>query len=51
MVEQNFQSELARAKTMQGSVKKPAEVEYWVGYQRGLRRLFHGERFGDGSTA
>jgi hypothetical protein len=46
MTEQEFQSKLARAKTMQGSAKEMAEADYWTGYQRGLRRLFHGERYG-----
>jgi|WetSurMetagenome_2_1015567.scaffolds.fasta_scaffold1181704_1 hypothetical protein len=46
MTEQEFQSELTRAKAMYGSAKEPAEADYWDGYQRGLRRLFHGERFG-----
>lgn len=46
MDEKAFQAELTRAKTMQGSVKEPAEADYWDGYQRGLRRLFHGERYG-----
>jgi len=46
MDEQTFQSELDRAKTMQGIAKEPIEADYWDGYQRGLRRLFHGERFG-----
>ena len=46
MTDHEFQSELTRAKTMQGSAKEPAEADYWDGYQRGLRRLFHGERFG-----
>jgi hypothetical protein len=44
--EQTFQSELNRAKTMLGSAKEPIEAGYWDGYQRGLRRLFLGERFG-----
>jgi hypothetical protein len=46
MDEQTFQSELNRAKTMQGTVKDPIEADYWDGYQRGLRRLYLGERFG-----
>jgi hypothetical protein len=46
MTEQQFQSELARAKTMQGKAAEPAEADYWIGYQRGLRRAFLGERFG-----
>ena len=46
MDEQTFQSELNRAKTMQATVKDPIEADYWDGYQRGLRRLYLGERFG-----
>jgi hypothetical protein len=43
---QTFQSELNRAKTKQLIAKDPIEADYWDGYQRGLRRLFYGERFG-----
>jgi hypothetical protein len=46
MDEHTFQSELNRAKTMQGVAKEPIEADYWAGYQRGLRRAFLGERFG-----
>jgi hypothetical protein len=46
MSDQEFQSELTRAKAMQGAAKEPTEADYWDGYQRGLRRLFHGERYG-----
>jgi hypothetical protein len=46
MDEKIFQSELNRAKTNQSMSKEPIEADYWDGYQRGLRRLFLGERFG-----
>ena len=42
--EADFQHEMARAKTFQGLEHDRAE--YWIGYQRGLRRAFHGEAFG-----
>ena len=45
MNEQKFHSEMRRAKTMQEAEEFPRN-EYWVGYQRGLRRLHHGENFG-----
>ena len=33
-----------RAKTFQGL--ETDRAEYWIGYQRGLRRAYHGESFG-----
>ena len=39
-----FQSEMIKAGSMQRL--EPARTEYWVGYQRGLRRAFHGPSFG-----
>ncbi len=45
MNEQKFRSEMRRAKTMQETEEYPRN-EYWVGYQRGLRRLHHGDNFG-----
>jgi hypothetical protein len=44
MTEQQFQSEMTRAKTMQRI--DPERSEYWMGYQRGLRRAYHGDSFG-----
>ena len=47
MTEQKFRSEMRRAQTMQRREdSEPMEAEYWAGYQRGLRRAFHGEKFG-----
>lgn len=44
LTEAQFQHEIAKARTFQGI--EPARTEYWIGYQRGLRRAFHGENFG-----
>jgi hypothetical protein len=44
MTRQLFEHEMNRAKTFQGLEKN--KTEYWIGYQRGLRRAFHGENFG-----
>ena len=45
MTEQKFKSEMRRAKMMQETAD-PMRSEYWAGYQRGLRRAYHGENFG-----
>jgi len=45
MTEQDFKSEMARAESRR-SLAEPTEAEYWAGYIRGLRRAYHGERFG-----
>jgi hypothetical protein len=42
--EADFQHEMERGKTFQELEHDRAE--YWTGYQRGLRRAYHGERFG-----
>jgi hypothetical protein len=44
MTRQRFEHEISRARTFQGL--EPDRAEYWTGYQRGLRRAFHGENFG-----
>jgi hypothetical protein len=44
LTEVQFQHEMSRAQTFQGL--EPDRAEYWAGYQRGLRRAFHGEAFG-----
>jgi hypothetical protein len=44
MTETEFQREALRVKTFLGVGGKDAD--YWVGYARGLRRGYHGERFG-----
>lgn len=44
MTRGRFEHEMARARTMQGL--DTGGSEYWTGYQRGLRRAYHGENFG-----
>jgi hypothetical protein len=46
MTEHEFQSEMRRAQTMGRVTGNPHDPEYWQGYARGLRRAYHGERFG-----
>jgi len=41
MEQKTFEHEMHKAKAMQ-----PENQDYWMGYQRGLRRLHHGENFG-----
>jgi hypothetical protein len=41
---EKFEYEMGRARTMQGLESDSAE--YWAGYQRGLRRAYHGKHFG-----
>jgi hypothetical protein len=45
MTEQKFKSEMRRAEAMRRSAE-PERAEYWAGYIRGLRRSYHGEKFG-----
>lgn len=45
MTESEFQRSAAGGKTLAGLSDFP-DNEYWTGYQRGLRRHFHGDRFG-----
>lgn len=42
----NFQSNLKAADTFRRLSSEPAEQAFWDGYQRGLRRNHHGEKFG-----
>ena len=44
MDKKTFEHEMMKAKTMQAVESDRAE--YWIGYARGLRRAYHGERFG-----
>ena len=44
MTRQRFEHEISRERSFQGL--EPDRAEYWTGYQRGLRRAFHGENFG-----
>ena len=43
MERDKFESEMFRARAMASTGDRP---DYWQGYQRGLRRRFHGEKFG-----
>jgi hypothetical protein len=46
MNEQQFQSEMIRTETMRRLSTDPDQSDYYAGYIRGLRRAFHGEKFG-----
>jgi len=43
MNQSEFESKMLRAKTMRDLGDKP---DYWAGYMRGLRRLYHADKFG-----
>jgi len=43
MEESTFKHEMAKARTFQGLGERS---DYWAGYQRGLRRHYHGDKFG-----
>ena len=45
MTEQKFRSEMRRAMAMEKTTDTD-RAEYWRGYQRGLRRAYHGKKFG-----
>ena len=45
MNEQLFRSEMRRAEIMRRTLDRD-RANYWAGYIRGLRRLYHGENFG-----
>lgn len=42
----NFQPNMTAADTFRRLSSEPDEQEFWTGYQRGLRRNHHGEKFG-----
>jgi len=42
----NFQSNMTAADTFRRLSSEPDEQDFWTGYQRGLRRNHHGEKFG-----
>ena len=44
ITKERFEHEMKKAKTFQGI--EPDRADYWIGYQRGLRRAYHGENFG-----
>ncbi len=46
MNQAKFQSEMHRAAAMRRLATDPTEANYYTGYIRGLRRRYHGERFG-----
>lgn len=41
-----FSLELTRALTFLSLADEPEDAAYWNGYQRGIRRAFHGNSFG-----
>lgn len=45
MTAQEFRSHVARARMLRESAGDIDDQHYWEGYQRGLRRAYHGERF------
>ena len=45
MNEKTFKSEMQRADVMRKTVE-PEKSPYWAGYIRGLRRNYHGDKFG-----
>jgi len=45
MDDATFKSELTKADTMRRIGAEPG-ADYWCGYMRGMRRGYHGERFG-----
>jgi len=44
MTERQFKHEMSKAKTFYEL--EPEKSSYWKGYQRGLRRNYHGDAFG-----
>ena len=46
MTEADFKRELGKAQTMQSLESDPEKAAYWRGYQRGIRRNYHGPNFG-----
>lgn len=45
MERERFETEIRRAKAL-GDLGTPEQSAYWQGYQRGLRRGYHGAAFG-----
>ena len=46
MNEYEFRHNMLGAKSLSESSKSPDSDDFWIGYQRGLRRLYHGKNFG-----
>ena len=44
--EKTFKSELLRAATLRKLETDCLKSDYWAGYERGLRRAYHGVKFG-----
>jgi hypothetical protein len=49
MIEQDFQTNMRAAKSFQGLSSETGDSDFWTGYQRGLRRHYHGKKFGTDS--
>ncbi len=41
-----FKNWMLRAGTLKDVSLEPDDSDFWVGYMRGLRRLYHGEKYG-----
>lgn len=46
MNEQKYKTQLRNAEEMRRITEDPLMSEYWAGYARGLRRGYHGDKFG-----
>jgi hypothetical protein len=46
MTRQEFESEMRRAEKLRRLASGPTDGDYYAGYIHGLRRAYHGERFG-----
>jgi hypothetical protein len=46
MIEQDFKTNMRAAKLFQGLSSETGVSDFWAGYQRGLRRHYHGKKFG-----
>ena len=44
--ENQFKNEMRRAEAARKNESDPLRDGYWMGYIRGLRRNYHGEKFG-----
>jgi hypothetical protein len=46
MTEKQFQHLMGAAETFRKLADDPLVADYWMGYMRGLRRKYHGKKFG-----
>lgn len=46
MTEQQFQQAMGAAETFRRLAEEPLVQDFWIGYLRGVRRHYHGEKFG-----